>query len=446
MFETENYANTQIATATTWYEGQLVQQPTPAAAYATQTKPILSIQYTTMVVSSNVGNFSNTPANDTILRAMNSNDPLSTILQDCIPCLGRILNIGDMNLMDDFLNLLEDEISKRWAYINSLWSSLGTPFNICDLLNYFNSLCIPDLFALLAALSYYWIQLMSITKFSIWNILWSLVAPLLQSILAGLDALLQKFITLIMAPLDCIINSINHEYAKIYNLTHMSVSKEKGFSLNNPYDNSFSKWANDNIKNPVLNGSSVTYGYGLLQLKDTAIGARNFVNAQLQRLRNSIKESLGVGSSSLNDAQGLFTILRWLSLVIGLVRAIIKFKQDGFSCNPDGFSEPQYTTIIQYLTETTGLIFETYLPDDVITPIEPWIPDTDDPNAPIDDPTISTGQIIQDAAFQSMGTEAIAALTSQAGTVRLPDCIQVQNQLERAKVTDWQTALDAINL
>ena len=448
--EAENYTSAQISTATSFYELQLASSPTPAAAYATQTVPILNVQYTTVVVYDNVNNFSAAPVNNTILKAMNSSDPLATILQDCIPCLGRTLNLANINPLDDFIILLEDEIAKRWAYINGLWQSMGSSFNVCDLLNYFNSLCIPDLFALLAALTYYWVQLMSIFKLSIWNILWSLIQPLLQSILTGLDALLQKFIMLIMGPIDCIITSINHEYAKIYNLTNMSASLDKGITLNHPYDNSFSQWAQANVRNPILNGSSYTYGMGLMQLRQYALDARNYINAQLLKLRNSIKEVLGINSGTLSESQGLFLVMRWLSLVIGLIRAIIKFKQDGFSCGAEGLSEPQYLTLISYLQDATGMPFE-IVPDTTDQIITPWIPDTTNPDGNTTPGTPLTpndyvNQVVQTAVFQSLDPETIADRISSGQAVSVPNCIQVRNQLERSKVADWQAALDAITV
>jgi hypothetical protein len=444
------YASGQSSTVTNWYEGQLSQKILDPAVFAFQTKPLLNVQYTAQSIGSTMGGFSSFPINNTVLKMLDGQDPLAVLITDCIPCLQRVLDLANINPLGEFMTMLENELDKRWGYIQSMWNGLNAQDqNLCDLLNYLNSMCIPDLFALLAILSYYWLQLTKLFDINIYKLIWSIIAPFFQSILMSLDSLIQRFLKLIVAPVECIITSLDHEYSKLYNLGNMSWDSKKGLTVNKPYDNTVEKWATDNITNPILQGKG-PLGTGLLELKKGLTNARDYLNSQLKRLHDAIAEKLGADGSALDTSQGLFTYLRWLALVVGLVKAVIQFKQNGYQCGPDGITSPQYYLIAQYIADNTGTPIQV-TDSTVVSPGSEPVSDTSEiPVTPSDtvtpgitpsviDPVALAQQLLAAApAAAAIGTESTIA----QGGYNLPDCVQVRDELERAKVAAWQTELD----
>ena len=439
--ETIIHAINQAEIITTFFERYLRQEISEAAVWAMQTKPLLKTGYTARVVKQYLVTYKEFPVNNTILAAMGGKASKRSLLDECIPCLDRTLSFKGFNPLQEFLSLLQAEINHRLSYINGLWVAANSRhINICDLLNYLNGLCIPDLFALLAILSYYWLQLTELMSFNVWKIIWSLIQPLLQSLLCSLNSLLERFIRLLVAPVECIITSIDHEYSKLYNLGR-AMKKEfwtKGPQATKPYDHTFERWAKQQILNPVLYGIG-PYGMGLEELKRTLINARDFVNSQIKRLRDAIKEALGLDADALGSAQGLFLILRWLSFVIALVKAMIRFKQDGYRCTPEGLTSAQYRVVVSYLQEITQLPY--IVSEDLEIIREGYTTNiTIPPGSSVDQTTISMIMNFLQGVQPSPTSQDFSALP-QTGYV-LPDCVAWRNELEAARVSSWIAELN----
>lgn len=439
--ETIIHAINQAEIITTFFERYLRQEISEAAVWAMQTKPLLKTGYTARVVKQYLVTYKEFPVNNTILAAMGGKASKRSLLDECIPCLDRTLSFKGFNPLQEFLSLLQAEINHRLSYINGLWVAANSRhINICDLLNYLNGLCIPDLFALLAILSYYWLQLTELMSSNVWKIIWSLIQPLLQSLLCSLNSLLERFIRLLVAPVECIITSIDHEYSKLYNLGR-AMKKEfwtKGPQATKPYDHTFERWAKQQILNPVLYGIG-PYGMGLEELKRTLINARDFVNSQIKRLRDAIKEALGLDADALGSAQGLFLILRWLSFVIALVKAMIRFKQDGYRCTPEGLTSAQYRVVVSYLQEITQLPY--IVSEDLEIIREGYTTNiTIPPGSSVDQTTISMIMNFLQGVQPSPTSQDFSALP-QTGYV-LPDCVAWRNELEAARVSSWIAELN----
>lgn len=430
-------AGSQSETVIKFYESNLQNNISDAAVWAMQAKPIIKSASTGQAVNDFLNSYNDYPINNTIVDAMGgeSQTTLGRIIAECIPCLQRTLSMSNFNPLEEILNLLQAEITKRLNYLQSLWNSLinGQTINICDLMNFLNSMCIPDLFAVLASLSHYWLQLTDLHKTNVWGILWSLVQPLLQGLLMNFTSLIDRFLRLIMAPVECVITSIDHEYAKLYNLGHMEMREKQGLVVNPPYANNFSKWAHDQVINPAFNAKG-PFGTSLLELKKALQNSNGWVNSQIKRLRDAIAEMLGQDGSALDNSQGLFMVLRWLALVIGLVKAIIKFKQDGFQCSQDGLTAPQYEVLLSYLSTTTGSPF---VIDPTADPLNPTYPSAD-----TDLDSIVQQLLTSDQTMKKPASPDAAVEVTQEATFIMPDCISQQKELERAKVADWITDLN----
>jgi len=431
-------ANSQAAVAVTFYEGQLQNTISEASAWALQAKPLIKTQSSAQDINNFLTGYNDYPTNTAVIDAMggSSQATLAKILEECVPCLERTLSLEGFQPLEALLNLLQSELNRRFNYIQSLWNYLNSnEINLCDLMNYLNTLCIPDLFAILAALSHYWIQLTGLHNIKVSSLLWSLIQPLLQGMLMQFSGLIERFLRLIMAPVQCVITSIDHEYAKLYNLGHASWDAKKGLVATPPYNQNFSKWTRDQVANKVLTGKG-PFGTGLLELKKALTNCSGWLDGQIKRLRNAIAESLGVDAGALDDSQGLFLVLRWLSLIIGLIKAIIRFKQDGYQCSPAGLDTSQYQTLVDYLSDATGVPFTIDPTIDPLLPITPsQTPETTDLiNQLLDNRTISNPST----------TQSSSQTTTDINTYVLPDCVAQRAELERAKVANWITDLDAL--
>lgn len=438
--ETLIYAGGQIELVISFYEKQLQSTISEAAAWAMQAKPLIKTKYTASVIQDRLNSYRDFPVNNTVLEAMGGRVSLGDILRECIPCLERTLSLDGIRPLEQLLSLLQSEIDRRWNYIQGLWKIVNSrEANICDLLNYLNSLCIPDLFALLAVLSYYWLQLTQLFQVNVWNLLWSLIQPLLQGILGNLASLLDQFIRLLLAPVECIITSIDREYAKLYNLAHASWDPKKGLTVNKPYDHTFEKWAHEQIVNPILYGRG-EYGMGLLELKRALVNARDFVNSQFKRLADAIKEALGADADALATANGLFLLLRWLALIVGLVKAIIRFKQDGYRCGPEGPDRTQQRVLADYLSDITGVPFLV----EAGAPSEP--PLVEVPSDQAD----SRNEVLRELLGIGQGLAPLSGRVLERPPAEfgpaytLPDCVARRSELDAAKAAAWAAELDAL--
>jgi len=140
----------------------------------------------------------------------------------CIPCTFRI------NLKVDFVNNLTQALM---ALINEYEAAFMNMLNqILDMLNMFNmskyaidlcalrnllgGMCVPDLRRIIAALMALLMNL-AFELNTIFDMILSIVAPLMLPFLMGLINPLQQFFLLIIKPLECIINAIASEIEKL---------------------------------------------------------------------------------------------------------------------------------------------------------------------------------------------------------------------------------------
>lgn len=438
----------QLDAPISFYENQLTDHISEGSAWATQAKPLVKTLQTSKAIQNYLVNYRKFGINNTILNALGGKASLSDIVRECIPCLERALNIR-FNPFKDFLAMLQAELDRRWNYIRGLWGALnGNKMNICDLAQFLNGMCLPDLYALLAMLAYYWLQLMQILKLNIWSLLWSLLQPLLSALLTNLVRLIDQFIHLLLGPIRCIISSIDREYAKIYNLTRAFQPEfwTKGPSATKPYSGEFSRWAQEQIVNPVFSGQT-PIGAGLLELKRALQNAEGMLNAQIKRIRDAIKEALGLDADALGDSQGLFLVLRWLAMVIALIKAFIKFKQDGFKCGPDGKLAPgQYQTLVQYLEQTTRT------PVRIVSDsanIDWW-------QQPFQNlSNIPPFEANQEREFLNQLLERLdqflpplpdldEKFVIPAADIQVPDCVALRSQLDAERTSTWSKELDLL--
>jgi hypothetical protein len=145
-----------------------------------------------------------------------NNDP--SLLDECIPCLDRTTDVDMMAPLDFLLDGFEFDLEDKWNTLKGIWDILnGYDFyeDVCYLLDFFSFQCLPDLVAILSLLLWLWKSLLQSFQVDINGALWSMIGLMLGPMLTGLESVIQQYIDLIMAPIDCIISSLLFQMSKI---------------------------------------------------------------------------------------------------------------------------------------------------------------------------------------------------------------------------------------
>jgi hypothetical protein len=151
-------------------------------------------------------------------KSKNDGDGKQSIIDECIPCLDRTLDVDLLAPLEDLLDDFENDLLDRWNTLRSIWELLNSDdfyADICDLMDFFSFQCLPDLVAILSMLLWLWKSLLESFSIDINGSLWSLIGMLMGPFLAGLESVIQQYIDMIMAPIDCIISSLLFQMSKI---------------------------------------------------------------------------------------------------------------------------------------------------------------------------------------------------------------------------------------
>lgn len=151
-------------------------------------------------------------------KSRNDGDGKQSILDECIPCLDRALDIDLLAPLEDLLDDFENDLLDRFNTLENIWDMLNSDdfySDICDLLDFFSFQCLPDLVAILSLLLWLWKSLLESFSIDINASLWSLIGMMMGPLLSGLESVIQQYIDMIMAPIDCIISSLLFQMSKI---------------------------------------------------------------------------------------------------------------------------------------------------------------------------------------------------------------------------------------
>ena len=159
---------------------------------------------------------------NTFTKIAAGDDPVQTILDDCIPCLERSLDMDLMAPLEDLLDDLEADLDTRWSTLQNIADLLDSDDiydDICDLLDFFSFQCIPDLVAILSLLLWLYKSLISSFSLDINASLWTLLGMIMGPFFSTLESVIDQYIQMLMAPVDCIIDSLLYQMSKIPQLS-----------------------------------------------------------------------------------------------------------------------------------------------------------------------------------------------------------------------------------
>ena len=138
-------------------------------------------------------------------------------IKECIPCHFRLKDLesllGSPQLLVS-LTMWLDDLKQLWKDLKDLFNQ-EFPFDFCNLFDALHSHCLPDLAKLLALFSMMQLKLLEKVNLSWENGLSLLIGPILSPILGQLSAKVDQFRRLITEPLECVLNAIDSELAKL---------------------------------------------------------------------------------------------------------------------------------------------------------------------------------------------------------------------------------------
>jgi hypothetical protein len=132
------------------------------------------------------------------------------LFKNCIPCSSRsqsikpLKDIGDM-LMSDLVGRYNRVLDN----IDRLFTNNEIHNDLCSLLNYLNFQCVPDIKGMISVLNMMILKLTDTKLVNPTGFFMSILSPFFAPLLNGISGLLDKYIQLILGPIDCHIRSID---------------------------------------------------------------------------------------------------------------------------------------------------------------------------------------------------------------------------------------------
>jgi hypothetical protein len=261
----------------------------------------------------------------TMLTSDNVGDAAKTLIADCIPCSERVVTLLSMNPLEDLWNTLKQMYGMARQYILDLFDLLfgntAVEFfaDFCDLLQFLNFMCTPDLIRMATVLT----KLASKYAMKLGEIsLNDLLGSLLGGSLAPLLALYDKYTQLILAPIECVVDSIDAELQK------SDVGQVQAiFTSSGPGERSIELDAE---------GISKSTSGALKSLRQYIKAASDEVETELEQINTDIRDYLNLQTESDKEMFDLNHHIEMLMRHVGLIKAILQALQQGvIVCGPE---------------------------------------------------------------------------------------------------------------
>lgn len=295
-----------------------------------------------------------------------SSDPKKYILEECIPCADRILALSDLLAFpSDFLDLLEQDIAQKLEDLKRIFDILLNPkigyYDLCYLLRFLSYQCVPDLAAmammLLDFLKEYMILKGLTNNFGL--AVNSLLSAILSPLLSGLNMMLDSYVDLIFAPIDCILDALTTQLRKLditgaidenasieralNKFSPENVKQDLHESFNNGYKNSqktlkdkdFPKDEAFNEKRPLL-ASMEALGTGLGFLFNSLLFARDWLNRKIETARKAVTDFITRTTEARGQSLGYIELAQQIGFILKFINTMIRLiNKSAFKCDTD---------------------------------------------------------------------------------------------------------------
>jgi hypothetical protein len=257
----------------------------------------------------------------TVAAADNAGEAIAAIVADCVPCKDRILDLLSLNPLEELWDIFDAQYQSSIDFILDLYNLLVGDHSVevfadfCSLFRVLNFQCLPDLYGMIMMLSSL-IRKYSMTwkdlKLTLSDILGAMFGPTLSPLLGLMD----KYIQLIVAPVECVIDSINAELQKI------DVAEAWQLATTGKSDGgTFGAIDTDKVTETVSGP--------LLTLRKYLKDANEEVEATYAKLRRDIREALGLQNEMDRQMFDLAYHIEMCTRLIGLIQALILAIQQG---------------------------------------------------------------------------------------------------------------------
>lgn len=257
----------------------------------------------------------------TMSNADNAAEAMATMAADCVPCEDRILALLSLNPLDDLWTLLDIGYEEHVRFILDLFDillgdkSMYVFADICSLFKFLDFMCLPDLYRMvmmLSLLSMSYATKMGDFKASFVKLLGEILGPSLTPFIAILD----KYIQLIVAPVECILTSLDAQLQKLEvgKAFRTAVLSQEGAEREMEIDS-------DEISEEIF---GVLYG-----LRGYLKKSSDEVEDQYKKMKDTITSYLGLQDEADQSLLSLIYHMENLLKMIGLIQAIIQAIQQG---------------------------------------------------------------------------------------------------------------------
>jgi len=278
---------------------------------------------------------------NTVYDSKNVGDAAKAILADCIPCKDRVMALLALNPLEDLMGILD--IWYQGA-IKGLIQGFDLVFgdksnevfaDICELLKFLNFMCLPDLFGLVFLIQ-------SLIQEYTWE--WkdikitfmSLLGKMMTPALTPLIGLIDRYVQLLMAPIECVFDALDAQIQKLDLVQLVDVVKD-GKTKRQPTPN----FAKDTK-------------HSLVMFRDVVSKALAKADEKTKFLHKSLIEILGLEDEMNEHLFDLSVHIQRATKFIMLLQAIIRFLQRGFIvCGPNATSEDT-TAFLNTLSQGLG--------------------------------------------------------------------------------------------
>jgi len=251
--------------------------------------------------------------------------------QDCIPCKFRIVSFMELHPHVDLLGSLTIDIDAKLGFLGGIGDMLNnfdTYGDFCGMLNFLSFICVPDLQRLIVLLMA--MMLLDVPKLDGFiNIIQMLIAPIFSPILMSLGSLLDQFVSIVTAPLECVIDSLNQQMQKLGFEMDPSALRKADETMNQLQDKSREIQAG-------LTG-------GLGQLNQTIQEAKDAIETKLAFYLDEIKaimeETSSMGGGYLDSATKKLQTIRMIGFITAIISAVSSGHQACSSDRPPEISE-----------------------------------------------------------------------------------------------------------
>jgi len=141
----------------------------------------------------------------------------NTLIEECIPCFGRLTTPDGLNPSVELLGVLEDLLDRYKGIVEklkSLFTNTDIVGDLCSLLGFLEFHCLPDLYGIIALLTALMRKYADIIP-NLDGAFMQFIGPFFGPLLSGVNELLDRYIQLIMKPVDCVLNSLDTQLAKL---------------------------------------------------------------------------------------------------------------------------------------------------------------------------------------------------------------------------------------